>query len=128
GVSKERVGGPVMEFRVVNQVPSVDVPGVTLFATSPDPSVVPATLTEQIPIVAPVRTRLVEWGRSGDGDSRDPKTGQCTPDCPETAQFPWTVKVNGAAAHSMNANRIQLLVPKPGAIDHWTYFNAVART
>jgi FtsP/CotA-like multicopper oxidase with cupredoxin domain len=115
--------GPILEFRVVGSVPSVDAPGQTLFSTSPDPSVVPAVLTQQIPIVAPVRTRVVEWGRSGDGDSRNPATGQCTPDCPEFATFPWTVKVNGGDAHSMNANRINLLVPKPGEIEHWTYVN-----
>jgi len=115
--------GAIMEFRVVSSVPSVDAPGQTLFATSPDTSQVPATLTQQIPIVAPVRTRVVEWGRSGDGDSRNPVTGQCTPDCPEFAVFPWTVKVNGGDAHSMNANRISLLVPKPGEIEHWTYVN-----
>jgi manganese oxidase len=115
--------GPILEFRVVSSVPSVDAPGQTLFATSPDTSVVPAVLTQQIPIVAPVRTRVVEWGRSGDGDSRNLVTGQCTPDCPEFATFPWTVKVNGGDAHSMNANRINLLVPKPGEIEHWTYVN-----
>src|SRR5215510_8523496 len=114
--------GPRMEFRVASSVPSVDNPNVILTAGA-DPSVVPATLTEQIPIVAPVRTRLVEWGRSGEGDSRDPVTGQCTPDCPETAVFPWTVRVNGQEAHSMNANRISLLYPKPGDIEHWTYVN-----
>jgi len=115
--------GAIMEFHVVSSVPSVDAPGVTLFATSPDPSQVLAVLTQQIPIVTPVRTRLVEWGRSGNGDSRNPATGQCTPDCPEFAVFPWTVKVNGGDAHSMNANRISLLVPKPGEIEHWTYVN-----
>jgi FtsP/CotA-like multicopper oxidase with cupredoxin domain len=113
--------GPLLQFRVVSSVPSVDVPGVTLFATSPDPSQVPATLTQQIPVVAPVRTRLVEFGR-GNGDSRQPN-GQCVPDCPETAQFPWIIKVNGQAAHSMNANRISELIPKPGEIEHWTYVN-----
>ena len=123
GQQHDPVVGPLLEFRILDQVQSVDVPGVILHATDPDPSVVPATLTEQIPVVTPVRTRLVEWGRAGNGDSRDPTTGECTPDCPETAQFPWTVKVNGAAAHSMNANRIQLLVPKPGEIEHWTYVN-----
>ena len=123
GQQHDPVVGPLLEFRIVDQVQSVDVPGVILHATDPDLSVVPATLTEQIPVVTPVRTRLVEWGRAGNGDSRDPTTGECTPDCPETAQFPWTVKVNGAAAHSMNANRIQLLVPKPGEIEHWTYVN-----
>jgi FtsP/CotA-like multicopper oxidase with cupredoxin domain len=115
--------GPILEFRVSSTVQSVDAPGVTYFSTTPDPSVVPAVLTQQIPIVAPVRTRLVEWGRSGNGDSRNPVTGQCTPDCPETATFPWTIRINGQEAHSMNANRISLLVPKPGEIEHWTYVN-----
>src|SRR5262245_44940601 len=115
--------GPIMEFRVVTSVPSVDAPGQTLFATSPDPSKVLPGLTEQIPLVTPVRTRLVEWGRSGKGDSRNPATGQCTPDCPEFAVFPWTVKVNGGDAHSMNANRVSLIVPKPGEIEHWTFVN-----
>jgi manganese oxidase len=115
--------GAIMEFRVVSSVQSVDAPSQTLRATDPDPSVVPAVLTEQIPVVAPVRTRVVEWGRSGGGDSRDPNTGQCTPDCPEFAVFPWTVKVNGGEAHSFNANRISLIVPRPGEIEHWTYVN-----
>jgi len=109
------VVGPVLEFRVVGQVPSVDVPGVTNFANAPDRSQVPAVLTEQIPVVTPVRTRLVEFGRSGGGDSRQ-ANGQCIPDCPEAATFPWTIKANGQSAHSMNANRISLLIPKAGEI------------
>ena len=123
GDPNDPVIGPVLEFRVVGSVPSVDVPGVTLFSTTPDTSVVPAVLTEQIPVVTPVRTRMVEFGRSGGGDSRDRATGQCTPDCPETAVFPWTIKINGQEAHSMNANRISLLIPRPGEIEHWTYVN-----
>src|SRR5215475_1084387 len=115
--------GPIMEFRVVGQVQSVDVPGVILRSTDPDVSVVPQTLTEQIPVVAPVRTRLIEFGRSGNGDSRDPRTGQCTPDCPESAVFPWTIRVNGQDAHSMNANRISELIPKAGEIERWTLVN-----
>jgi FtsP/CotA-like multicopper oxidase with cupredoxin domain len=114
--------GPILQFRIVSQVASVDVPGVIHNATDPDPSVVPAVLTEQIPIVTPVRERVVSWGRNGNGDSRQPN-GQCIPDCPETAQFPWTVSVNGQASHSMNANRVSLLYPKPGDIEHWTYIN-----
>src|SRR5262245_12277695 len=66
--------GPVLEFRVVSSVPSVDVPGVTLTLANStgtqDKSQVPAVLTEQIPVVAPVRTRVVEFGRAGNGDSR----------------------------------------------------------
>ena len=123
GDPNDPVIGPVLEFRVVGSVPSVDVAGVTNVSTSPDLSQVPAVLTEQIPVVTPVRTRMVEFGRAGNGDSRNPATGQCTPDCPETAVFPWTIKINGQEAHSMNANRISLLIPRPGEIEHWTYVN-----
>jgi len=127
GHQADPVVGKMMEFRVVSAVPSVDAPGVTLTQANScglnDKSQVPAILTEQIPIVAPVRTRVVEFGRSGPGDSRDPTTGQCTPDCPENATFPWTIKVNGEDAHSFNANRISLLIPKPGEVEHWTYIN-----
>jgi len=114
------VGG-ILQFRIVGQVPSVDVPGVIHHATDPDPSVVPNILTQQIPIVTPVRERVVIWG-DGDGDSRGPN-GQCTPDCPANASFPWVVTVNNGQEHSMNANRIQLLYPKAGDIEHWTYIN-----
>jgi FtsP/CotA-like multicopper oxidase with cupredoxin domain len=115
--------GPILEFRVVSQVNSVDVPGVIHRASDPDKSLVPAALTEQIPVVTPVRERTFEIGRSGDGDSRDRRTGQCTPDCDEGAQFPWSIKVDGNSAHTFNANRISVLVPKPGEIEHWTVFN-----
>ena len=127
GRPDDPVVGRMMEFRVVSATPSVDVPGVTLTVANScgpnDKSQVPAVLTEQIPVVTPVRTRVVEFGRSGPGDSRDPVTGQCTPDCPEGMPFPWTIRVNGEDAHSFNANRISLLVPKPGEIEHWTYIN-----
>ena len=122
GDPDDPVVGPVLEFRVVGSVESVDVPGYIHYSTTPDISQVPAQLTEQIPIVQPVRTRLVEFGRSSGGDSRLPN-GQCIPDCPEGMPFPWTIKVNGQEAHSMNANRISLLVPQPGQIEHWTYVN-----
>jgi FtsP/CotA-like multicopper oxidase with cupredoxin domain len=127
GDPTDPVIGPMMEFRVVGSVPSVDQPGTTLTVANScgpnDKSQVPAVLTEQIPIVAPVRTRTVEFGRSGAGDSRDPVTGQCTPDCPEGMPFPWTIKVNGGDAHSFNANRISELIPKPGEVEHWTLVN-----
>jgi hypothetical protein len=122
GIPGDPVVGSIMQFTVVSQVESVDVPGVIHRATDPDPSLVPTVLTQQIPVVTPVRTRVVEWGRSGNGDSRQ-ANGQCIPDCPETAVFPWTVRVNGGSAHSMNANRISLLYPKAGEIEHWTYIN-----
>jgi FtsP/CotA-like multicopper oxidase with cupredoxin domain len=130
GVASDPCIGPIMEFRVVSSVLSVDAPGQTLTTANScgtnDKSQVPLTLTQQIPIVAPVRTRTIEWGRAGAGDSRDPVTGQCTPDCPENAVFPWTVKINGQAAHSFNANRISELIPKPGEVEHWTYINGGA--
>src|SRR5262245_10054849 len=100
GDPNDPVLGAILQFRVVSQLESVDAPGTLLKATDPDPSLVPATLTDQIPIVTPVRTRLVEFGRSGDGDSRDPVTGQCTPDCSEVVfNFPWTIRINGQEAH-----------------------------
>ena len=127
GRSDDPTIGAIMEFRVVSSLESVDAPGQPLTIAnscgSNDKSQVPPVLTEQIPIVTPVRTRVVEFGRAGTGDSRNPATGQCTPDCPETASFPWTIKINGETAHSFNANKISLLIPKPGEVEHWTYIN-----
>ncbi len=122
GVSSDPVVGPVMEFRIVDRIESVDVPGVWHNASDRDPSQVPHTLTEQIPIVEPVRERVVEWKRGG-GDSRDNFLGECIPDCGDREAFPWTVKVNGEEAHSLNANRISTLIPRPGEVEHWTYIN-----
>jgi FtsP/CotA-like multicopper oxidase with cupredoxin domain len=117
--------GAIMQFRVVSQVQSVDDPTVTLKATDPDLSQVPTVLTEQIPIVTPVRTRTVVWGRAGTGDSVQPN-GTCIPDCATENGFPWTVIVDpqrGSQPHSMNANRVSLEYQKPGDIEHWTYVN-----
>jgi len=122
GKSPDPVVGAIMEFRIVDQVESVDVPGVTHRATDPDTSRVPMTLTEQIPLVEPVRKRVVEFTRGGD-DPRDPRTGECFPSCGGRESFPWTIKVNGEAAHSLNANRVSILVPRPGEIEHWTLKN-----
>ena len=116
--------GPIMEFRIAPTVDSVDVQGYTHTAAgAATPAPLPLKLTDQIPVVTPVRERVVEFGRVQTGDSRDPVTGQCTPNCPEGMPFPWTIIVNGQAAHSMNANRISLLIPKPGEVEHWTYIN-----
>ncbi len=114
--------GPMLEFRIVSTVESVDVPGVFHHAGDPDPSRVPGRLTYQIPIVTPVRTRYVVFGKKGTGDSRQ-GNGQCIPDCEETATFPWTISVNGQNGHSLNANRVSLVIPKPGEVEHWTYVN-----
>jgi FtsP/CotA-like multicopper oxidase with cupredoxin domain len=120
--------GPILEFRVVGSLQSVDLPGKTYRAgIDPDKSAnlndavwttKVKTLTTQIPIVAPVRTREIEFGRSGGGDSLP-----CIPECGDIKRFPWSVKVNGKAAHTMNANRISVLVPKPGEVEHWTLVN-----
>src|SRR5215475_3318415 len=123
GNNNDPAVGAIMQFRIVSQVQSVDDPTVTLKATDPDPSQVPAVLTEQIPIVTPVRTRTVVWGRSGNGDSVQPNTGTCIPDCATENGFPWTVIVDNGQPHSMNANRVQLEYQKPGTIEHWTYVN-----
>ncbi len=122
GMKDDPASSGIMQFQIVSQVESVDVPGVMLRATDPDYSVVPSILTEQIPIITPVRERVVQWGRAGTGDSVQPN-GQCIPDCNEANGFPWTVMVNGQAAHSMNANRVSLVYPKPGDVEHWTYIN-----
>ncbi|MBV8612146.1 MAG: multicopper oxidase domain-containing protein [Acetobacteraceae bacterium] len=123
GFEDDPAVGPILEFRVVDQVESVDMPGIFHKASDQDASQVPLILTEQIPIVqTPARRRTVVWGRRGKGDSRLPN-GQCIPDCPETARFPWTVKVDNEAAHSMNANRVSLIVPRPGEVEWWTFIN-----
>jgi FtsP/CotA-like multicopper oxidase with cupredoxin domain len=126
GKDEDPVLGDIMEFRVVSSVQSVDNPNHTHTIANAcganDKSQVPSALTQQIPIVAPVRTRVVEFGLSLPGDSRG-SNGECVPDCPETATFPWVIKINGERAHSMNANRISMVIPKPGEVEHWTYVN-----
>jgi len=123
GVTADPAVGSIMQFRVVSQVQSIDDPTVTLRATDPDLSQVPNVLTQQIPIVAPVRTRVVKWGRFGNGDSLQPGTGTCIPDCATENGFPWLVLVDKGKGHSMNANRVQLEYQKPGTIEHWTFVN-----
>jgi FtsP/CotA-like multicopper oxidase with cupredoxin domain len=141
-VNNDPAVGRIMQFSVVSQVPSVDDPNFLLTVANScganDQSQVrgldlslpgvttPGTLTEQIPIVAPVRTRTVVWGRAGNGDSVQPGTGTCIPDCATENGFPWTVTVDpelGGVPHSMNANRVSLEYQKPGDIEHWTYVN-----
>jgi hypothetical protein len=120
--------GPILEFRVLSSLQSVDNPAKTYRAgIDADRSANlndavwttrTKTLTTQIPIVAPVRTREIEFGRSGNGDSLP-----CIPDCGDVQNFPWSIKINGQAAHTANANRISVLVPKPGEVEHWTLVN-----
>jgi FtsP/CotA-like multicopper oxidase with cupredoxin domain len=122
GEADDPAVGAFMEFRIVDQVESVDVPGVIHRATDPDNSQVPFVLTEQIPLVEPVRTRVTEWVRGGD-DPRNANNGQCIPDCGDRESFPWAVRVNGQAAHTLNANRVSDLIPRPGEVEHWIYVN-----
>jgi FtsP/CotA-like multicopper oxidase with cupredoxin domain len=132
GVSADPCVGPILQFRVKKGgIASVDDPYRIYNGAEADPSVdfsTPAwqsgmkSLTTQIPVVAPVRERIMEFNRSG-GDSRDPKTGQCIPECGKIESFPWAIKINGQASHSLNANRISALIPKPGEVEHWTLVN-----
>ncbi len=121
GKSPDPAVGPVMEFRIVDQVESVDRPGKIHRARDRDRSRVPRRLTRQIPIVKPVRERFIEFKRGG-GDSRDGPLG-CVPECGDKEEFPWTIRVNGEKAHSLNANRVSTLIPRPGEVEHWTYIN-----
>lgn len=137
GVSNDPAVGPILKFKVVETLQSVDDPTKTYTRTASGRNWVDKSadlsaaewqpigskkLTEQIPIVAPVRERVVEWVRSS-GDSRSNPGGVCIPECGDIQQFPWSVKINGQSAHSLNANRIGILVPKPGEVEHWTYIN-----
>ncbi|HEY7645788.1 MAG TPA: multicopper oxidase domain-containing protein [Hyphomicrobiales bacterium] len=121
GRSDDPAIGPVMQFLVSSEVESVDVPGYMLTIANScganDKSRVPTTLTEQVPLVAPTRTRTVEFGRSGGGFEG------CIPECGGNENMPWSVKVNGGSGHYMNANRISLLFPKPGDVEHITMVN-----
>jgi FtsP/CotA-like multicopper oxidase with cupredoxin domain len=117
--------GYVMEFRVARFVPSVDNPGYIYDSQRHDDrdlSVVPPKLTDQIPIVTPVRTRVIEFKRGAD-DPRDNEFGACFPSCPDRESFPWGIRINGEDTHSLNANRVSMLVPRPGEVEHWVLVN-----
>ncbi len=129
GDSEDPTVGPLLQFKVVGSLPSVDDRTKTYSdnkSIDPDPSVDFAQkqvrLTDPIPIVTPVRVREIEFKR-GSGDSRDTPDGQCVPECGEIEAFPWTIRINGESTHSMNANRISLLIPKPGEVEHWVLVN-----
>lgn len=135
GLASDPCVGPIMQFRIVPTLQSIDDPSVSYdyglvnhdqSADFFDPTwsaTGTKALTTQIPIVAPVRERTFEWGRSGGGDSRDNPGNVCIPECGDFDKFPWSVKVNGQAAHTLNANRISALMPKPGEVEHWTFNN-----
>jgi FtsP/CotA-like multicopper oxidase with cupredoxin domain len=112
--------GPLLEFRVVSSMQSVDVPGYYYYdgMANLDRSVVPPVLTEQIPIEEPVRTREIEFKRNSDG----PNDG-CFPECGDKEAFPWVIRINGESQHYMNANRSSLIVPRSGEVEHWVLKN-----
>ena len=118
GKSPDPAVGPILQFRVVGSVRSVDDPSRTLRATDRDWSRVPNRLTEQIPIVTPVRERVIEFVRSGDTDAGLPFDPE-----PNTLKQPWAIKVNGEDAHHLDARRISNLIPRPGEVEHWTLLN-----
>ena len=128
--------GPILEFRVVDSLPSIDDPSHSYQPDSTgkikddsadlnhaDWTAGRKKLTTQIPIIAPVRERTIEFVRNEPGDSRATADGQCIPECGNIEFFPWSIKVSGRAAHSLNANRISSMVPKPGEVEHWTLVN-----
>jgi FtsP/CotA-like multicopper oxidase with cupredoxin domain len=142
GVATDPAVGPILEFKVVSTLRSIDDitklydfgnanPALRDKDKSADLStgewLVQKTkrLTVQIPLETPVRERTIEFGKGG-GDSRATATGQCIPECGDVTTFPWHITVNGQGTHSLNANRISVLVPKPGEVEHWTLVNKSA--
>jgi manganese oxidase len=121
GVAGDPAVGPMLEFRIgaAAKDPSADFfdPAWGTFGGK--------ALTAQIPVQAPVRERTIEFMR-GRGDSRDTLDGQCIPDCGDIDSFPWTMRVDGGPAHSLNANRVGALVVRPGDVEKWTLINGGA--
>lgn len=136
GYPKDPAVGSILEFRVVDALQSVDEPGYRYTKNSSgkiaDDSVNfedaewvsgEKRLTEQLPILEPVRHRTIRFVRNEPGDSRQTEDGQCIPECGNFEFFPWSIKVEGRTAHSLNANRISAMIPKPGEVEHWTLVN-----
>lgn len=117
GDTEDPAAGTFLEFRIVSEVASVDNPGKTHRASDADLSRVPTQLTQQIPIITPVRTRHLEF--KGQTEAADQLTGECFPDCGEKEAFGWTVRVNGQSNHFLNANRVSWYIPEPGETEHW---------
>lgn len=124
GETDDPAVGTCLEFRVVDQVASVDNPGKIHRASDPDRSRVPGQLTEQIPIIEPVRTRHLEWKGVTD-PAEGLFFGDCVPDCGEKGNegFGWSVRIAGESNHFLNANRVSMLVPEPGETEHWILEN-----
>jgi FtsP/CotA-like multicopper oxidase with cupredoxin domain len=134
GLQADPCVGPWMEFRVVDHVQSVDIPGIPLTVHnscgSQDKSRVPTTLTEQIPIVEPVRTRHIEFHGAGQVALGPMDRSTCVPDCGEPprggANWQWNIqlRIDGVLLnqHRFNANQITALIPRPGEVEHWSIF------
>ncbi|MCF7701800.1 multicopper oxidase family protein [Loktanella sp. M215] len=122
GKSGDPATGSLLQFRIVDQVESVDVPGVIHYATQNDRSRIPSRLTEQIPVVEPTRIRFIELKR-GEETPVDRRTGECNPSCPRREVYPWSMRVNGNKIGGFNANHISELIPRPGEIEHWVLRN-----
>lgn len=118
GQADDPAVGGVMQFVIVNEVESTDVPGQINRATDPDLSQVPAVLTEPLPVVEPVREREIEFKR---GETLDGE--ECFPDCGEKEAFPWQIRIDGESTHFLNANRSSMVIPRPGEVEHWTLKN-----
>lgn len=108
--------GAIMEFEVVSEVESIDEPGaMNTIANScgaNDMSLVNDPGPDwQIPTVQPVRTRVIELVKGGDGGGMP----WDHPDGPE----PWGLRVNGGAAYHADMRRVSNL-PRPGDVEHWT--------
>ncbi len=108
--------GAIMEFEVVSSVPSIDDPTATNtianYCGANDPSRVNDPGPDwQIPTVAPVRTRVIEFVRGADG-------GGLPFDHPEGAE-PWGVKMAGRTSYQADMRRVSNL-PRPGDIENWT--------
>ncbi len=114
GDKEDPAVGPIMEFVVSDWVESVDEPGTIISKGRPDLSKVPNVLTEQIPIVTPDRVRTIEFKHDAQNRAED-----CLPSCEDKDFLPWVIRVDGESTHSLNANRISLLIPKPGETEHW---------
>lgn len=114
GVSADPAVGPILQFVIGSTATDQSI---DLFGADRN-----KVFTSQIPVQTPVRTRTIEFVRS-QGDSRATADGQCIPDCGNVESFPWSIKINGQSAHSLNATRIGALIPKPGEVEHWTLVN-----
>jgi len=114
GDSEDPAVGSIMQFVVSSSVESVDAPGTMIQASEADLSKVPPVLTEQIPVITPVRVREIEFKHDSLNAAKD-----CLPSCEDKDFLPWVIRVDGESTHSLNANRISLLIPKPGETEHW---------